>query len=270
MEEDGRTRPARRAHLPHGPGRLTALERHLPQRPIALDARAQLGRERIDDARTNAVETTSRLVGALLELSAGVEHGEDHLDRALLRRRVPVDGNAPAVVSDGDRASVGVQGDGDVRGEAVHRLVYCVVQDLPDQVMEPRTSDAPDVHARTLANRLESLEHRDVFGGVGGGHLEGQTVGSGQQAEGRKRLGRRDTLRRYLIVRKPRLPYKCGKASRVRSAALRCRHLAHRADVACGARAVVWIATLSPRLQPRRGHRARPSPEPAPAHVRAR
>ena len=114
------------------------------------------------------MEAACRLVAAVLELSARVQHGEDHLERALLRRRMLVDRDAAAVVGDGDRAAVLVEGDDDVRGKAVHGLVYGVVENLPDQMMEAGGADAADIHARPLADRLEPFENGDVFGGVVG------------------------------------------------------------------------------------------------------
>ena len=45
---------------------------------------------------------------------------------------------------------------------AGHRLVDGVVDDLPDQVVEPLQTGGADVHARALAHRVEALEHLDV------------------------------------------------------------------------------------------------------------
>ena len=145
-----------------------ALERHLPLGAVALHARAQLRGQRVDDAGAHAVQAARRLVVAVLELAAGVEHREDHLERALLRLRVLVDRNAAAVVADRDRAAVGVQRHRDVRGMAVHRLVHRVVDDFPDEVVQPGAADAADVHAGALADGLEPLENGDVFGCVVG------------------------------------------------------------------------------------------------------
>jgi hypothetical protein len=101
-----------------------------------------------------------------------VQDGEDDLEGALLRRRVLVDRNAPAVVFDREGGAVGVEGDVDVRGEPVHRLVDRVVEDLPDEVVQAGRSDAADVHAGAFADGVEALENGDVFRGVaGGGHV---------------------------------------------------------------------------------------------------
>ena len=166
VEIDGGAAAARRAHLLQRALDLAALERHLPFGAVALHAGAQLGGERVDDAGADAVQAAGRLVVAVLELAARVEHREDHLEGALLRLGVLVHGDAAAVVADRDRAAVGVQRDGDVRGMAVHGLVHRVVEDLPDEVVKAGAADAADVHARALADGLEPLENGDVFGCV--------------------------------------------------------------------------------------------------------
>ena len=153
-----------------GADRRALLEAHLPLRAVAPDRRDQLLRQRVDDARADAVQAAGGLVVAALELAAGVQRREDHLERALLRLRMLVDRNAAAVVRDRDRRAVLVQRDGDVRGVAVHRLVDGVVEDLPDEVVQPGGADAADVHARPLADRLEPFEDGDVFRCVSGRH----------------------------------------------------------------------------------------------------
>ena len=146
------------------------LEAHLPLRAVAPDRRDQLLRERVDDAGADAVQAAGRLVVAGLELAARVERREDHFERALLRLRMLVDGDAAAVVGDRDRAAVFVQRDDDVRGVAVHRLVDRVVEDLPDEVVQAGAADAADVHARALADGFEAFENGDVFRGISGRH----------------------------------------------------------------------------------------------------
>ena len=47
------------------------------------------------------------------------------------------------------------------------RFVDAVVDDLPNQVMQPGGAHAADVHAGPFANRLEALEDLDVFRRIG-------------------------------------------------------------------------------------------------------
>src|SRR5262249_37028889 len=100
------------------------------------------------------------------ELAAGVQRAEDELERVLLVLGDVVDGDAAAVVLDGDAATVGVQRHPDGLGEAVDHLVDGVVDDLPQQVVEATVVDATDVHTGSLADRLEAFEDRDVLAGV--------------------------------------------------------------------------------------------------------
>ena len=158
--------PRAGAELLQRSDRLALLEPHLALLAVAFDRGDELARQRIDDAGADAVQAAGGLVVAGLELAAGVEHGEDHFERGLLRLRVHVDRNPAAIVFDRDRRAVLVQRDADVRGVAVHRLVDRVVENLPDQMMQPGGADAADVHAGPLADRLEAFENGDVFCGV--------------------------------------------------------------------------------------------------------
>ena len=163
MEKHFRAAAARRPDLFRRPKRLPLLESLLPFGAIPADRRDQLFRQRVDDAGADAVETACRLVVVVVELAAGVQHREDDLQRALLARRVLVDGNAASIVLDRDRRTVLVKGHPDVRRMPVHRLVDRVVENLPDEMMQARAADAADVHAGTAANRLEAFEDGDVF-----------------------------------------------------------------------------------------------------------
>ena len=122
------------------------------------------------------MEAARHLVALAAELAAGVEDGEDHLGRALSlvgTGRVRVDRDATAVVVH-LAAAVGQQGDPHPGAEARHGLVDGVVDDLPDQVVQPREPGGPDVHAGTLSDGIEALENLDVLGAVvRGGVLRG-------------------------------------------------------------------------------------------------
>ena len=89
-----------------------------------------------------------------------------------------VDGDAAAVVDDA-HAAVGEQRDVDAVGVAGEGLVDRVVDDLPHQVVQAALTGRADVHAGTLADRLEALEDRDRAGVVGGGRELGGQLGDG-------------------------------------------------------------------------------------------
>jgi hypothetical protein len=82
------------------------------------------------------VQPTGDRVGLVVELAARVQDGHDDLERRPLLRRVLADGDAPPVVDDPD-AAVGQDRDVDLVAAPRHGLVDGVVDDLPDQVVQP-------------------------------------------------------------------------------------------------------------------------------------
>ena len=166
-EEHRGARPPGAAELPRPRHRPAAPEALLPQPAVPLRRGDELGRQRVDDAGAHAVEAARGAVRPVLELPAGMQRREDHLQRALAALGMAVDRHPPAVVGDRDRRAVGVQLHVDVAGVAVHRLVDRVVEDLPHQVVQAGRADPADVHAGPLADRIESFEDRDVFRRIG-------------------------------------------------------------------------------------------------------
>jgi len=116
--------------------------------------------------RADAVQPAGCDVRRPAELAAGVELGEDDLDPGEAGLRLLVDRDAAAVVVHLG-GTVGVQGDLDQVARARERLVHTVVDDLPQAVHQTPCVRGPDVHARTLADRLEPLEHEEVCCVVG-------------------------------------------------------------------------------------------------------
>src|SRR6267378_3754026 len=144
------------------PALLVALGPHLaPAADLDIEPLA----ERVHDRDADAVQTARNLVGRVLELAAGVEHGQHDFRRRLAGLLVRVDRDPAAVVADGDRA-VGVQNDLDRVAEAAERLVDGVIDNLVDQMMQAVGARVADVHSGALADRLEALENLDVARGV--------------------------------------------------------------------------------------------------------
>ncbi len=140
---------------------------------VAPDREVQPLGQRVDDRHADAVQAAGDLVAAAVaELAAGVEHGEDDLGGGLLLLGHRVDGDAAAVVRDRDGV-VRVDDDLDLVGLAGEGLVDGVVDDLVDQVMEAAGAGRADVHARALADRLETLQDGDVLSVVAAVALAG-------------------------------------------------------------------------------------------------
>src|SRR5690606_38547227 len=141
---------------------------HLVGLALAPDGQAQPLRQGVDAGHAHAVQAARHLVGVVVELAAGVQFGHDDLGGAAAELVVFVDvgGNAPAVVADGD-AVVGVYGDDDVVAVPGQGFVDGIVHHLEYHVMKAGAiGGVADVHARTLADRFEALEHLDGIGAV--------------------------------------------------------------------------------------------------------
>ena len=140
--------------------RIAVGEAHLVDHAAAPDLQVQMFGQGVDHAHAHAVQAAGDLVGVLVEFSAGVQLGHDDLGGgdAFV---VHVGGDTAAVVGDGDRA-VGVQRHLDQRRPSGQGLVHGVVDHLIDHVVQARAVvGVADVHARTLAHRVQALQHLD-------------------------------------------------------------------------------------------------------------
>jgi hypothetical protein len=118
-----------------------------------------------------------------------VQHGQHDLDGGLALGRDDAHRDATAVVDDPDTA---VGEDRHVDGVRVtgQRLVDGVVHDLLHQVVQAALTGRADVHAGSLADRVQTLEDGDGTGVVRGGDL---AVG-GDRLAGHACVGGRDVL----------------------------------------------------------------------------
>ena len=144
---------------------FAAAELHLVDFAFAADFRDEAVGEGVDALRADAVQAAGDLVGALVELTTGVEVGEHELERRHLFFRVHGDGDAAAVVFDGER-TVRMDLDFDALAITGEGFVDRVVDDLIHAVMETRLVRIADIHTRSLADGLEALEALDVGGAV--------------------------------------------------------------------------------------------------------
>ena len=161
LRREGRLRAVAVEHAGDAPLEREAL---LGRRPVDVDVHPR--RQRVDYRETDPVEAARRVVGPAAELAAGVQLGRHHLDPGEAGLRLLVGRDAAAVVVDLDGV-VGVEGHLDPACVAPERLVYAVVDDLPQAVHQTARVGGPDVHARPFAHRFEALEDEQVGGVVG-------------------------------------------------------------------------------------------------------
>ena len=103
---------------------------------VAANLDLQLLGEGVDDRDADAVQAAGDLVtAAVAELAAGVQDGEDDLDRRPALFLVHRDRDAAAVVDDRD-GIVGMDPDRDLGAVTREGLVDGVVHDLVDQMMQ--------------------------------------------------------------------------------------------------------------------------------------
>ena len=94
---------------------MAALETHPIEFLAARDLDLEPRGERVDDGDADAVQAARGLVDLGVEFAAGMQRAHDDFERGLLRKfRMRIDGNAAAVVGDGQKA-VGGQFDLDER-----------------------------------------------------------------------------------------------------------------------------------------------------------
>ena len=133
---------------------------------VAPDPQVQHLGERIHHRHAHAVKAPGDLVGIAVELPAGMQLGLDDLRRRDALLPVDLCGNAAAVVPHGHR-TVHVQGHRNRVAVAGQRLVYGVVDDLVDHVVQAgAVVGVADIHAGALAHGLEASQHLDRIGAV--------------------------------------------------------------------------------------------------------
>ena len=132
---------------------------------FAVDLCAEMVGEGVHAGDADAVQTAGNLVAVFAELTAGVEHREDHLEGGAFLLFVHARRDAAAVIFDGD-GIVFVDGNQDVVAETGEGFVDGVVHDFIDEVMETTVADVADVHGRAFADGFESFEDLDTFGRI--------------------------------------------------------------------------------------------------------
>ena len=128
---------------------------------VPPDAQLQPIRQGVHDRHANTVQAARHLIAVLVELPARVQLGHDNLGRRDALFFVNSDRNSASVVAH-RYTRIRVNFDRNFGGMTGQCLVDAVVHDLIDHVMQTRpVVGIADIHAGTLANRLQSLENLD-------------------------------------------------------------------------------------------------------------
>lgn len=151
------------AHHLHSIERLAFLVFLLIDMTVAVDLREHVGGQCVDTAHTYAVQTTGYFVGVLVELTTSVEHGHYDFECALVQLLVLVNGDASAIVLYGATA-ISIDGHFHFGAEACHGLVDTVVYSLVDEVVKSFLANVTNVHGRTFAHGLKTLQYLNIGG----------------------------------------------------------------------------------------------------------
>ena len=103
------------------------------------------------------MQTTRGNVIGVIELPACMQRGQDEFKRRDFFRGVLVDRNPSAVVADRNAFAIFVKRHIDVRRVAIGGLIYSVVYDFPEKMMESGLPRSTDKHSGSPANGLQPL-----------------------------------------------------------------------------------------------------------------
>ena len=141
---------------------FAAAEFHFMHLAVTPDLQAQPVRQGVDYRNADAVQAAGDLVAVVVEFAAGVKDGHDHFGCRTAFFRVDVGRNAAAVVLDRYRV-VRVDGDAHGVGMAGQCFVDRVVEHFEHHVMQAgAVGGVTDIHARALADCVESLQYLDT------------------------------------------------------------------------------------------------------------
>ena len=162
-----------------GSDRVSFLVQLMPDMPIAMDGQVQGFGQRIHDRDADAVQSTRNLVGVLVELTAGVQHGHDDLRCRNPLLRVDVHRDAAAVIAD-RHGGIRMYPHRHFGAVACQGFIDAVVDNLEHHVVQTGTViGITDVHAGPLTDGIESFQDLDI-GGIVGRHRKSSSGRSGR------------------------------------------------------------------------------------------
>jgi len=132
---------------------------------VASDLQIQRNGKRVHHGDADAVETAGYLITVVGKLGPGMEPRKRHFRRRNPLRLMHVHRYAAPVVFD-QHAVIHPDLDDNRIAKTGGRLINAVVHHLVDQMMEAIFPGRPDIHGRTLPDRLQTFQHLDAVGSV--------------------------------------------------------------------------------------------------------
>ncbi len=114
----------------------------------------------VDAAHANAVQAARNLVALVVELAPRVQLGHDHLNGRNLFLGMDIHRNAATVVPHRN-GIVRMQDDIDFSAKSGHGLVYGIIDDFIDQVVQTSRINGTNIHCRPFAHGGKAFENYD-------------------------------------------------------------------------------------------------------------
>ena len=165
FEGDLRAVLVRGADDAHFLGNMAAGEFHLINLPVLTDLDLQPLGKRVDDRCTDAVQTAGDLIAPAAEFAARVQNGIDDLKCGLAGLSLNIDGDAAAVIGDGDGIAL-VDGHNDVLAVSGQCFVDCVIDDLIDEVVQTGGGGRADIHTGSFPHCFQTLQNLNLLRAV--------------------------------------------------------------------------------------------------------
>ena len=165
LERDASTILVRLAHHRHWVQRLAALVFLTEYLTLTVDLSCQMCRQCVDAAHADAVQTAGDLVGALVELTACMEHRQNDFQGRTLLLLVHARGDTTTIVEHADGVTFQNIYCNPI-AIASHGLVDRVVNYFVNQVMQAPEMNVADVHGRAFAHCLKAFQNLNLIGTV--------------------------------------------------------------------------------------------------------
>ena len=125
------------------------------------------------------MQTTGYFVSAAAEFTAGMQDGVNNFYAGDALLGLNINRNTTAVIGNGN-GIIGINGNGNFVAVAGQSLIYCIVYDLINQMVQAAGRGAADIHTGTTAYSFQTFQDLDLAGGILAGNgnvvLDGLTL----------------------------------------------------------------------------------------------